>query len=313
MEGSELVMASQDDPGVYRRRLRVELRKAREAVRMTQRQAADALEWSLSKVIRIEAGINSVSVTDLRAMLQLYKVTDGQVIDSLTAAARVGRAPAWWSRYREVVSPQFAQYLGDEGSASSIQVFHPHLIPGLLQTEDYARELLGAYTAQELTRRRVQMRMERQDHLFEQSNPPEMTFIFGEEALYRMIGGPHVMGKQLRHLLDAEARQTASVKIVPFRVGAHPGLNGPFILLGFNNAGDELLFVEGPSGDLVTRDDMEMVVQSMEHFEALQHLALPEEETRNLLNNLLRKLDDSQAETTGDIILQQGPDSRMQE
>lgn len=297
-------MASQDDPGVYRRRLRVELRKAREAVRMTQRQAAEALEWSLSKMIRIEAGINSVSVTDLRAMLQLYKVTDDRVIDSLTSAARVGRAPAWWSRYRDAVSPQFAQYLGDEGSASSIQVFHPHLIPGLLQTEDYARELLSAYTPNELVRRLVEMRMERQDMLFEQADPPDLEFVFGEEALYRMIGGPHVMEKQLRRLLDANSRQTTSVKIVPFRAGAHPGLKGPFILLGFTDSGDDLLFVEGASGDLVTRDDKEMVVQSIEHFELLRRLALPDEDARNLLDDLIGKLGDPQSGITGNILLQ---------
>jgi transcriptional regulator with XRE-family HTH domain len=306
-------MASQDDPGVYRRRLRVELRKAREAVGMTQRQAAEALEWSLSKVIRIEAGINSISVTDLKAMLQLYKISDDRIIDSLTSAARVGRAPAWWSRYRDAVSPQFAQYLGDEGSASSIQVFHPHLIPGLLQTEDYARQLLSAYTPSDLARRRVEMRMERQDIIFEQSNPPDLEFLFGEEALYRMIGGPHVMEKQLRQLLDRNAQRTTSVKIVPFRAGAHPGLSGPFILLGFNDSGDELLFVEGASGDLVTRDDKELVVQSIEHLEALRHVALSEEDARKLLDDLIGKLDDPQSDIMVDIVLQKKQASPRQE
>ena len=280
---------------------------------MTQRQAAEALEWSLSKMIRIEAGINSVSVTDLRAMLQLYKVTDNRVIDSLTAAARVGRAPAWWSRYRDAVSSQFAQYLGDEGSASSIQVFHPHLIPGLLQIEGYTRELLGAYTPDELTHRLVEMRLERQDNLFEQPNPPELEFIFGEEALYRMIGGPHVMRKQLRHLLDINARQTISVKIVPFSAGAHPGLGGPFILLGFNDSGDDLLFVEGPSGDLVTRDDKEMVVRSIEHFDVLRHLAFPDDDAISLLDELIAKLDDPRGETTGQIVLQKKHNNPPQE
>jgi transcriptional regulator with XRE-family HTH domain len=291
-------MANQDDPGVYRRKLRVELRKAREAIGMTQRQASEALEWSLSKVIRIEAGINSVSVTDLRAMLQLYKVTDENVIDSLTAAARVGRAPAWWSRYRDAVTSQFAQYLGAEGSASRIQVFHPHLIPGLLQTEDYARELLSAYTAEQLVRRIVELRMERQDNLFEQSDPPMLEFIFGEEALYRMIGGQHVMRKQLLHLLNLRDRPTTSIKIVPNSAGAHPGLAGPFILLGFNDAGDDLLFVEGASGDLVTRDDKEMVAQSIEHFDILRNMAFSEKDATSLLNGLIGKLNSPEVEIT---------------
>jgi transcriptional regulator with XRE-family HTH domain len=285
-------MASQDDPGVYRRRLRLELRKAREAIGMTQRQAAGALDWSLSKIVRIEAGVNSVSVTDLRAMLQLYKVFDDAVINSLTRAARLGRAPAWWSRYRDAISPQLAQYLTDEGSASSIQVFHPYLIPGLLQTEDYALALLGAYTSDELAQRLVQMRMERQDNLFEQADGPEMEFIFGEEALHRIIGGPHVMRKQLHHLLNYIGRKNTSIKIVPYSAGAHPGLRGPFLLLGFNNnSGDPVLFVEGPNGDYVTRDDNEMVVSSIEHFEILRDRSLAEGDARSLLNELIESMD----------------------
>ncbi len=284
-------MASQDDPGVYRRRLRLELRKAREAIGMTQRQAAGALDWSLSKIVRIEAGVNSVSVTDLRAMLQLYKVFDDAVINSLTRAARLGRAPAWWSRYRDAISPQLAQYLTDEGSASSIQVFHPYLIPGLLQTEDYALALLSAYTPDELAQRLVEMRMERQDNLFEQADPPVMEFIFGEEALHRIIGGPQVMRKQLHHLLDYIGRPNTSIRIVPYSAGAHPGLRGPFLLLGLNDSGDPVLFVEGPNGDYVTRDDNEMVVRSIVHFDLLRERAFSEGEARRLLNELIESMD----------------------
>lgn len=284
-------MASQDDPGVYRRRLRLELRKAREAIGMTQRQAATALDWSLSKVVRIEAGVNSVSVTDLRAMLQLYKVVDDAVINSLTRAARLGRAPAWWNRYRDAISPQLAQYLTDEGSASSVQVFHPYLIPGLLQTEDYALALLSAYTPDELAHRLVEMRLERQENLFEQADSPEMEFIFGEEALHRIIGGPQVMRKQLCRLLDYSGRRNISIKIMPYNAGAHPGLIGSFLLLGFNDSGDPVLFFEAPNGDYVTRDDKEMVVRSIEHFETLRERAFSEANARTLLNEMIESMD----------------------
>lgn len=280
-------MASQGDPGVYRRKLRMELRRARDATSMTQREAAAALDWSLSKVIRIEAGVNSVSVTDLRALLQLYKVTEESVIEALTEAARAGRAPAWWSRYRAAVTPQLAQYLADEGSASSIRVFHPYVVPGLLQTEDYARELLAAYTPHELTSLLVEMRMERQEIIFDQSKPPEMEFIFGEEALHRLIGGHQVMRKQLVHLLEVSSRDFVSVGIVPNSVGAHPGLRGPFILLGFNDSGDELVFVEGASSDMVTRDDKDLVVQLIENFETLGRIALQGNRAADLLKALI--------------------------
>ncbi len=276
-------MDSQGDPGVYRRKLRMELRRARDTVSMTQREAAAALEWSLSKIIRIEAGINSISVTDLKALLQLYKINDQSVIETLVQAARAARAPAWWSRYRAAVTPQLAQYLADEASASTIRVFHPYVVPGLLQTEDYARELLSAYIPSELASQLVEMRIERQEILFDQPKPPEMEFIFGEEALHREIGGHQVMSRQLRHLVDVGNREAVSVGIVPYAVGAHPGLNGPFILLGFNDSEDDLLFVEGASCDLITRDDKDLVVRAIENFETLGRLALHGNQATDLI------------------------------
>jgi transcriptional regulator with XRE-family HTH domain len=283
-------MAITDDPSIHRRRLRIELRKARESVGLTQRETTDALDWSISKLIRIEAGTQGVSVTDLKAMLQLYKVSDEKTVNSLAEAARGSRGQSWWSRYREIVTPQLAQYLGHEGSASLIRTFHPLVVPGLLQTDDYATELLRVRVPADRTRRLVDLRIERQENIFEQANPPELAFVLGEEALHRPIGGPAVMRRQLRRLLDISARPTVSVQIVPFEAGAHPGLIGPFILLGFEDSGEDLLFLEGAGGDLVNRDDLEMIAQFIEYFEALRGLALPEEDARALIERLIDQL-----------------------
>jgi transcriptional regulator with XRE-family HTH domain len=292
-------MSTTDDPSIHRRRLRIELRKARESVNLTQREAADALDWSASKLIRIEAATQGVSVTDLRAMLQLYKVTDEDTVNALTEAARGSRGQSWWSRYREVVSPQLAQYLGHEGSATSIRTFHPYVVPGLLQTDDYATELLRVRIPTDRTRKLVDLRIERQENLFEQPKPPEMSFILGEEALHRWIGGPTVMRRQLRKLLDLSGRPNVTIQVIPFEAGAHPGLVGPFILLGFEDSGDDLLFLEGAGGDLTNREDVDMTVQFIEYFETLRGLALPDDEGRALIERVIDEFSRPSDETTG--------------
>src|SRR5580698_1513704 len=129
-----------DDPAIPRRRLRVELRAARAATGLTREDAARTLDWSLSKLVRIETGDQGVSVTDLRAMLGLYNITDERRITELAQLARGTRLHSRWSSYRELISRQFGQYLGLEGSASRIRVFHPMLVPALLHTDDYAFE-----------------------------------------------------------------------------------------------------------------------------------------------------------------------------
>jgi transcriptional regulator with XRE-family HTH domain len=286
-------VAAQSDPGIQRRRLRVELRKARAAVGMTQRQAADELEWSLSKLIRIEAASVSTSVTDLRAMLALYGVTDAELVKSLTQAARTSKGQAWWSPYRDLVSPQFAQYLGHEGCASSIRSSHPFLIPGLLHTADYAAALLRAHHA--VDERIVDLRLARQENLFGGMRSPEIEFVFGEEALYRLIGGRAVMRDQLHHLRTASDWSGVSVQIVPFSSGAHPGLLGPFVILGLEDSAEDLLFVESVGGDLLSRDDREKIDQFIEHFEIVRKLALSRDQTMKLLEKVIHQLDQHEA------------------
>jgi transcriptional regulator with XRE-family HTH domain len=284
-------MDTRDDPSRQRRRLRVELRRARDAAGLTQRQAAELLDWSLSKLIRIEAGTVGVSVTDLRAMLQLYEVTDEALVKSLAEAARGSKGPSWWSRYRDIITPQFSQYLGHESSASSIRVFHPFLVPGLLHTEEYALELLRVHSEDAQARRLMELRMERQGNLLDQAGRPRMSFVVGQEALYRRIGGPAVMARQLRRLLDAISGPDISVQVVPYSAGAHAGLLGPFVLLTLDDSGEDVLFAEGPGGDLVSRDDGDKIAQFAEHFEAIRELALPDDQAQALLGELISQLD----------------------
>ena len=276
-------MASAEDPAIPRRRLKGELRAARTDSGMTREVVAAELDWSLSKIVRIETGDQGVSVTDLRALLQLYGVTDENIIQELTEMARASRGQTWWGSYRDVVSKPYGQLLGFEGSASEIRTFHPLNVPGLLHTDDYAFESLRAQVPEQRARRIVDLRMERQERFFEQSKPPQAMFILCEEALYRWIGGAAVMRRQLQSLLDISGRTNVSIRLVPFRAGAHPGMIGPFILLSLKDSSDDLLFLEGAGGDLASRDDQDMIELFTGKFETLRTMALSEAETKAVI------------------------------
>ncbi len=298
-----------DDPAISRRRLKGELRAVRAETDLTREDAAAALDWSLSKLVRIETGDQGISVTDLRAMLQLYKVSDESTIQELTELARSSRGQTWWSGYRDVVTKQYGQLLGYEGAASYIRAFHPLLIPGLLHTDDYAFELRRVRMPEEQARKLVNLLIERQERLFDQPKPPETAFVFGEEALNRLIGGPTIMRHQLRHLLEVADSPSVSMQIVPFSVGAHAGLIGPFTLLGLQDSGEDLLFFEGAVGDVVNRDDEEMIASFINEFEEIRNLALSERETKTVINRMIEQIGQPGQEDSGKSTARERPRS----
>ncbi len=290
-------MAIENDPVFHRRRLRAGLRKARENADLTQCQAAWDLGWSLSKLIRIEAGSVRVAVTDLKAMLALYHVTHDDTVSRLTEAARgsknKGGGP-WRNPYRDLVTSPYDWYLGLERAASSICAMHPSLVPELAQTPDYATGLLpGARTTAELNHL-TGLRARRQANLSGEPGPRQLTIILAEEALHRQVSGPAVMRAQLRYLLDITGRETATIQILPFSAGVHPGLLlGPSVLMGFADPGEDMLFTEDPIGHLVSHDalyEQDVVARFSGHFEAMRRLALPGDQARALISELIDRL-----------------------
>ena len=281
--------ALSEDPNVRRRKLGIDLRRHREALNLSQREAAVALEWSLSKVVRIEAGAQGVSISDLQAMLRFYQVADEAEVDALTAAARGGRGRPWWGDYADVVTPQFARYLGYEGMASDFWVSHPFLVPGLLHTREYASGLLGVYPESETARKLVDLRVKRQERLFAQPDAT-FTFIVGQEALYRWIGGPGVMRRQLEHLLEFGCKENASIRVVPFTAGSHPGLRSPFVMIRRRETDDEMLFVESVNGDQMIQDDPEQVAEYNEYLEILREISIEGERAETLLHEQIDRL-----------------------
>lgn len=205
-------------------------------------------------------------------------------------AARTSRGQSWWHPYRDIVSRQFAQYLALEGIASSFRIFSPLLVPGLLHTQEYAAAIHGALPDADRARRIVEFRMKRQELLF--SNPDlEFKFIVNEEALHRWIGGPSVMRRQLRHLLEFPDSAKATLQIVPFAAGAHPGLGGPFVLTHSDATSEDAVFLESVSGDQLTRDDPKNVALYKSSFGELDRLSLPLKQGNDLLKELIVRLD----------------------
>ena len=205
------------DPAIHRRRLRTEVRNARETAGMTQRDVAKAMDWSQSKLIRIESGQVNISTNDLRALLAHYGV-DPTRINALVAVARAAREPGRWSIYRDVVTPEFIAFLGCESSASIIRSFEPFLIPGLLQTEEYARTVLSSLVEAENRHKvdsLVDLRIERQELLVRQP-APNLHFIMDEAVIRRVIGGRDVMRRQLRHLQELAEYPEITIRVIPF-------------------------------------------------------------------------------------------------
>jgi transcriptional regulator with XRE-family HTH domain len=282
-------MANHEDPAFYRRRVRNTLRKAREKASLTQRQAADALDWSMSKIVRIEAGTVGVSTTDLRALLTLYGVEDPSEVEALAEMARATRRRPWFSKYQKILNPAFAQYLGYESSASAIRGFQPLAIPGLLQTDEYAQALLKANRASNIGER-AELRIARQE-LLDRDDCPWIHFVVDEAALHRRVGGSTVMRGQLRRLKELEDHPRIFFTAVPFTAGAHPSMDGSFSILEFADWDEDVLYQETPRGSVTSREDQELVADYRERFELLQAAALDATSTVELIESLIQELE----------------------
>ncbi len=262
-----------ETPEVKRRRLKASLRREREAAGLSQKQVSEALDWSVSKIIRIEAGAVGLSATDLRALMDLYKIADDKQRAELTELARGSRKQSW-SEYSDVYSVPARTLFGYEAAASVIYKYEPTFIPGLLQTEEYARALLqgGGHGEDEIDRM-VMARLERQE-LLEQSPRPQLEFILGEATVSRAVGGPGVMLHQLERLKDLAQRPDISLQILLFEAGAHPRMGEAFTILEFADENlDDLIYLENAGRESVSREDPELVAAYRRDFVTLQGLA----------------------------------------
>jgi transcriptional regulator with XRE-family HTH domain len=240
------------NPTLRGRRLAVELMRRREASGLSREEAARRLEWSTSTIFRIETGRSRPQPGNVRALLDLYGVP-GPERDGLIQLARDARQPGWWHSFRDVLPNPYEVYIGLEAGAESIRNFEPVVVPGLLQTEDYAREMLRN-GPRELDRDevegRVEVRKARQE-ILTRAERPRLWAVIDEAVIHRVVGGPEVMRGQLRHLADCAEQGRTTIQVVPYRAGAHAGSIGPFVILEFAEPTDpSVVYVETLAGDI---------------------------------------------------------------
>ncbi|MET8159786.1 helix-turn-helix transcriptional regulator [Sphaerisporangium sp. NPDC005289] len=250
-------MAPTYSPTVRLRRLAGELRRLREANGLSPEAVAARLGWSRSKVSRIETGRTRASTADVAQICDLYGVNSSARAGLIQLAKEV-RQRGWWTAYADVFT---GSYIGLEDEASVIRQWEVQLVPGLLQTEDYARAVISAgrsavYEAEDV-HRRVMARMARRT-LLSRPNAPELHIVLDEGVIRRPIGGVEAMRFQLDALLTSARRPNVILRLLPYNVGAHPGLEGAFTILSFTEDTDpDVAYVEGTAGDVY--------VESSEH------------------------------------------------
>lgn len=285
-----------------RLRLRTELRKARTGVGLTQRQVAEKMEWSPSKLLRIESGEVGVSVNDLRPLLATYGITDRRRIETLLDLARGGRKMPF-AEYRDVFSKEFLQFLALEASASICRYFNSLQLPRLLQTEEYARAVAagyGASTLSETQERMLEAQLSRQD-LMQAEDGPELHFILDEAILHRQVGGRGVMRSQLNHIGELCQHSKVSIMVIPFTAGAHAGIQGPFTLFEF--AAEEMpdsLHLENPRGESIGTSEPGETGRYLELFWQLEDMSV-KENVDVLMRRLAQRMDEGADDLTAMI------------
>ncbi len=277
-------------PTVLRILLGAQLRRLREAKGITLEEAGHKIRASHSKMSRLELGRVGFKDRDVADLLTEYDVLDEQERDMLRALARQANAQGWWHVYSDIMSSWFEAYVGLEEAASSVRTYEVQFVPGLLQTEDYARAvtMLGhADSPADELERRVSLRMARQK-LLRGDDPLQLWAVVDEAVLRRPLGGPGVMRGQLLHLIEATAMRNVTIQVIPFHSGGHAAAGGSFSILRFAEPDlPDVVYLEQLTSALYLdkRDDLD-------HYKAvMESLCLEAEAAANtveILDKILR-------------------------
>lgn len=283
-------MASDQGPVVQSALLRSELIRLRKEKGMTQEQVARNLEWSASKVIRVEGGHSSITKVDLEALLRQYGLTSESQCERLQSLNRGAHASGWWDSFRGDVPAPYLNYVGYEAGAAVIRQFPGTVVPGLLQTHRYAEALTLMSVEPAKAAAVVQLRLRRQAELAQRQPPPRQFYVLDEAVIRRHVGiakDPAIMPDQLTHIADrARDDERITVRVIPFRAGEHAGLSGPFTLLEFEGSLPDLLYLDAGRGiiDLVGGNDPQ-VCEFAGNFEKLLEAALPADESLEFIRS----------------------------
>jgi len=268
-------MEDSASPLMLRRRLRTEIRTARLKKGFTQEQVAKDMDWSLSKMNRIEKAKSGISINDLKALLSLYGIEERT--EELVDLARAARQSPWWSSYRDIAPPSLLELIDYESAASAVSQFETIFVPGILQTEEYASSVLQVFydekSAPEKVAALVDLRTRRRD-LVNSENAPKFSFVLDESVLHRLVGSPVITSRQFMHLVDVAKLPNVTIQVVPFTAGMHPAMKEPFEVVQFEDTPDEnIVFLEGPRSDIIS-DDPKETQSYLEAFERITEISL---------------------------------------
>lgn len=254
-------MSTRISPTVHRRRLAMELRRLRTEAGIKADEVARELACSPGKISQMETGRVSITVSDTKAMLELYGVT-GERRDELLELARTAKQRGWWHPYGDALYPWARHYIGLETGVSAIRGYRTTLVPDLLQTEDYQRAALARDSRVSDTEldRLVELGRRRRE-LLDGPDAPQLWFVLDETVLRRRVGSAQVMRAQLDHLLEAGHRPNITVQVLPYAAGALPATTGSFTLLEFPDLADPaVVHIRYVTGALYLQNDEDVQV-----------------------------------------------------
>src|ERR1039457_8545 len=289
-------MATDQGPVVQSALLRGELVRLRKESRLTQEQVAAELEWSPSKLIRVEGGRSSITKVDLDALLTKYGVTSESTRERLQALNRGARERAWWDKYRDDIAPTYLDYVGFEAGATFIRLFESAFVPGLLQTPQYVEAVTVKTVNPVRVAAVVGLRLQRQSELAQRSPRPRRYYVVDEAVIRRHVGiskDPAIMPDQLRSIADqAERDDLITLRVIPFTAGEYRGFSGPFTLLEFDGGLSDVLYIEtgrAPFANMVSGSDPQ-IAEFRDDFEALLEDALPSDKSIELIRKVAEEM-----------------------
>lgn len=286
-------MALSTTPTVLRRYIAFELRRLRETTGKSQLDAAKRLDTSKSRITHFESGRNLPKLTDVELLLPFYgadELVSG--FRELILQARTAAPVFEWDESM-TLPPGFDLYLGLEQGASRLMTYDAMIFKGILQCRLYAEALFRGHEANlpdSEVQRRLDLRMRRQGALDRDESPLELMAVIDEAVLHRQIGGAEVLGDQLDHLLTTAERPNVTIRVLPYGVGVHPALHGPFTMLEFPIERDPgVVYVEDRIGGR-SRDDTEEIDEYAAVADRLLELALPESDSASMIHEVREEL-----------------------
>ncbi|MFJ7069253.1 helix-turn-helix domain-containing protein [Streptomyces sp. NPDC101115] len=273
------------------------LQDLRERAGLKREEAAKILRVAPATIRRMETAEVALKIPYVQLLLKAYGITDSEA-EGFVALAEEANLPGWWQRFHDVLPGWFSMYVSLEGAASLIRAYEPQFVPGLLQTEDYARAILrsgavgvgSAKDAAEETERHVALRMERQS-LLTREDAPKFWVIMDETVFRRPVGdGPEVMRDQLDRLLEASELPNVTLQIAEYASGHHPGTYGPFVLFRFAMPElPDMVYSEYLTG-AVYLDARPEVASHLEVMDRMAAQAATAQRTKEILRDLRKEL-----------------------